>query len=62
MQSLLKELLPERRIHAMMQMAERINGFCYTHAAWRIARLPNEIYTDDFLGVVDDDLEVHAHL
>ena len=62
MHTSLKELLPERRIHPLMQAAEQANGFCFAHASWRIPRRPDEVSTDDFLGVIDEDLEVRANL
>jgi hypothetical protein len=57
----LRELLPERRLRPLMRAAEEANGFRGAHAIWRIARLPEEVFTDELLGEVSD-LEVKACL
>ena len=57
----LRELFPERRIRPLMRTAEEANGFRGAHATWRIARQPEEIFTDELFGEVSD-LEVKACL
>ncbi len=61
METQLRELFPERRIRPLMRAAEEANGFRGAHATWRIARQPEEIFTDEFLGEVSD-MEVKACL
>jgi len=61
METQLRELFPERRIRPLMRAAEEANGFRGAHATWRIAREPEEVFTDEFLGEVSD-LEVKACL
>lgn len=44
----LRELLPERRLRPLMRAEEEANGFRGAHAIWRIARLPEEVFTVNF--------------
>ena len=57
METQLRELFPERRIRPLMRATEEANGFRGAHATWRIARQPEEIFTDELFGEVSD-LEV----